>query len=40
MGVKFTEIVIREESDSKYSDKKENKEKIEEIGHFLKKAES
>tara|TARA_Y200000002_G_scaffold370967_1_gene367073 strand:+ start:466 stop:933 length:468 start_codon:yes stop_codon:yes gene_type:complete len=40
MGVKFTEIVIREESDSKYPDKKESKEKIEEIGHFLKKAES
>jgi cytoskeletal protein CcmA (bactofilin family) len=40
MGVKFAEIVINEPSDPKQLDRKEKKEKTEEIVPFLKKAES
>jgi cytoskeletal protein CcmA (bactofilin family) len=40
MGVKFADIVIHEPSDPKQLDRKEKKEKTEEIVPFLKKAES
>ncbi|MAJ51852.1 MAG: cell shape determination protein CcmA [Flammeovirgaceae bacterium] len=40
MGVKFNEIVIHEDSDNKNLERKGKKENIEEIGPFLKKAES
>jgi cytoskeletal protein CcmA (bactofilin family) len=40
MGIKFTEIVIHEDSEHKNLDRKGKKEKTEEIVPFLKKAES